>query len=117
PPRPARDDALRGAQRDPAAAERLRRAIRRRRRRARLHRVRLQLSGRGPDAATGGARQRLPADAGAAARVRPLRDRIQLRHGPPQLRPRPTGARLLMSQLQPTIIEPEALPLTVVAPR
>ena len=37
-------------------------------RRARLHRVRLQLPRRRPDAAAGGARLRLPARAGAAAR-------------------------------------------------
>ncbi len=69
PARPPRDDALRRAQRHPAAAQRLRRAVRDRRRRPRLHRVRLQLPGRGLHAAAGRARQRLPAHAGAAARV------------------------------------------------
>ena len=46
PEGPPRDDPLRRAQRDPAAAERVRRAVRRRRRRSRLHRVRVQLPGR-----------------------------------------------------------------------
>ena len=49
--------------------------------------------GAGPDAAAGGARQRLPAHAGAAARLRALRDRRELHHGPAQLRPRPARAR------------------------
>ena len=82
-----------GTERDPAAAERLRRAVRERGRRARLHRVRLQLSRRRADAAAGRARQRLPAHAGAAARLRARRDRRELHHGPPQLRPRPARAR------------------------
>src|SRR5205085_12318712 len=112
----ARDDALRRPKRNPAAAERIRGAIRRRRRRARVHRVRLQLSRRRPDAATGGARQRLPAHAGAAARVCDLRDRREFHHGPPQLRPRPARSRRLMSQLQP-IIEQDAVPLSDLAPR
>ncbi len=62
--------ALCGPERDPAAAERLRRPVRDGGRRPRLHRVRLQLPGRGTDARAGRPRQRLPADAGAAARVR-----------------------------------------------
>ncbi len=89
--RPPRHDALRGAQRHPAAAERLRGAVRRRRRRPRLHRVRIQLSRRRVDAAAGRPRQRLSADAGAPARLLALRDRGQFHHGPPQLRPRPAG--------------------------
>ena len=95
PARPARDDALRRAQRHPAAAQRLRRAVRDRRRRPRLHRVRVQLPGRRLHAAAGRAGQRLPAHAGAAARVRGLRDRRQLHHGPAQPRPRPARAREL----------------------
>ena len=47
------------------------------------------LPGCGTDAAAGGARERLPADAGAAARLRALRDRRELHHGHAQLRPRP----------------------------
>ena len=47
PARPPCDDAVRRPKRDPAAAERLRRAVRERGRRPRLHRVRLQLPGRG----------------------------------------------------------------------
>ncbi len=94
--------ALRGPQRDPAAAERLRGAVRDGGRRPRLHRVRLQLSRRRADARAGGARQRLPADAGAAARLRGLRDRRELHHGPAQPRPRPARAsELAMSQMQP----------------
>ena len=48
--------------------------------------------GRRLHAAAGRARQRLPAHAGAAARVRGVRDRRQLRHGHPQPRPRPARA-------------------------
>ena len=54
--RPARDDDVRGAERDPPAADGLRVAVRRRGRRARLHRVRVQLPGRRADAAAGRAR-------------------------------------------------------------
>ena len=65
--RPSRDDALRGPERDPAAAQRLRAAVRERGRRARLHRVHLQLPGRRLHAAAGGARKRLCARAGASS--------------------------------------------------
>jgi hypothetical protein len=50
------DDALRSSKRDPAAAQRVRRAVRERRRRTRLHRVHLQLPGRRLHASAGGAR-------------------------------------------------------------
>ena len=72
-PRPPRDDAVRGPERDPAAAERLRATLRERRRRARLRRVRLQLPGRRPDAPAGRARSRLPARAGDPRRPVDLR--------------------------------------------
>ena len=102
--------ALRRPERDPAAAERLRRAVRDRGRRPHLHRVRLQLPRRRPDARAGGARQRLPADAGAAAGLRGLRDRRELHHGPAQPRPRPARAsELTMSQMQPVAAD-EGLP-------
>ena len=48
--------------------------------------------GAGLHAAAGGARQRLPARAGAAGRPLGLRDRREPRHGHPQPRPRPAGA-------------------------
>src|SRR5581483_6108788 len=111
PARPPRDDAVRGPERDPAAAERLRRPVRERGRRPRLRRVRLQLSGRRPDAAAGRARSRLPARPGDPRRALGLGDRRQPDHGPAEPRPRPTPADGLMSQL-----EPAALDLPVVAP-
>ena len=80
-------------------AERLRGAVRDGGRRRRGDRVRLQLSRRGPDAAAGGARRRLPARAGAARRPLAVRDRGELHHGPPQLRPRPARAHELMPKL------------------
>ena len=66
PERPARDDALCGTQRDPPAAQRLRRSVRERGRRTRLRRDRVQLPGRRLHAAAGRARQRLSARAGDA---------------------------------------------------
>ena len=55
--------------------------------------------GRRPHAAAGRARRRLPAGAGAARRPLAVRDRRELHHGPPQLRPRPARADQLMRRL------------------
>ena len=60
-------------------------------RRAHLHRVRLQLSGRRPHAPASRARARLPADPGAAARLRVLRADREPDHGFALRRPRPEG--------------------------
>src|SRR5439155_21881948 len=90
-------DDVRRAERDPAAADGLRRAVRRGRRRADLHRVRLLVPGRRIDAAAGSARLRLPAHAGAAARVRGLRARREPDHGPSLRRPRSAGAERVVA--------------------
>src|SRR5262249_48009019 len=81
----------------------VRRALRERGRRARLHRVHLQLPGRRPHAPAGRARQRLRARAGVARRALDLRDRRESDHGRAQPRPRPAPTDILMSQLHPTI--------------
>src|SRR5437763_1550218 len=103
PPRPPRDDALRGPERDPAVAERLRRALRERGWRPRLRRVHLQLPRRGLHAPAGRARERLRARAGHPRRPLRLRDPRESAHGRPQPRPRPAPAHRLMSQLDPTL--------------
>ena len=46
-----------------------------------------------------GPRRRLPARPGAPARAVAVRDRGELHHGPPELRPRPAGPGELMSRL------------------
>ena len=92
-----------GPQRDPAAAERIRGAVRERRRRPRLRRVHLQLSRRRLHAAAGGARQRLRARAGAARRPLGVRDHREPPDGHPQPDPRPAPPYELMSQLDPTV--------------
>src|SRR5205085_7398200 len=107
---PARYDPVRGAECDPAAAQRLCAAVRQRSRRPRLRRVRLQLPRRRPDAAAGGARHRLPARAGAPRGAVRLRDRREPDHGRAQPRPRPAPSVRLMSQLDPTLDLPLAAP-------
>ncbi len=61
-------------------------------------------------ASAGGARQRLPADAGAPARLRALPDRRELHHGPAQPRPRSAREDGLMAQMQPMLELPAATP-------
>src|SRR5262249_3240825 len=60
--------------------------------------------------ATGRARQRLRARAGAPRRAFRLRDRREPVHGHPQSRPRPAPAHRLMSQLEPTVELPLEAP-------
>ncbi len=95
--RPARDDELCRPERDPAAAQRLRRALRERGGRPRVRRDHLQLSRHRIHAAERCPRQRLRARPGDSRRSLGVCDRRELRHGHPQLRARPAAEDGLMS--------------------